>query len=613
MALRKLIISLLCALLAIPALPVSASTNGGAGVCVGNEDFLSSAVASKKKKKIKTVNADTLESDIKTREKDRLFSYYFHEVTRYKKIMPKFDACYAILMHCLEIYPHSSAVLYELAQYYIVMQQVDQGVAALEKAVKYAPDNYWYGQGLASIYMQRGEYEKAAAVMERLFKIFPGNSDILYTLLQIYNRNGSFEKSIELLDKLEVRMGKSEQISMQKYAIYDQMNEKEKALGEIKALSEEFPAEPRFKVMLGDVYLPDNPDEAYKIYKSVLDVEPDNAQAMYSLASYYEQTGKTEEYDRQINKVLLNKKVEPETKVDVMRSLVARNEAAKKDSTEIINLFEKIIQQESDDAQLPMLYAQYLYSKKMEDKALPVLRQVLQIEPENTAARMALLSSAVKEEDYDEVIDLSATGIETDPDILEFHYYLAASYQQTQRTDSIISVAQRAVKHITKESDKSMASDIYAILGDAYHAKGRNSEAYAAYDTSLVYNQDNIMALNNYAYYLSLDKINLDKAEEMSYRTVKAEPDNATYLDTYAWILFQKGNYVQAKLYIDQALKNGDIMSADVLDHSGDIYFKNGDIDKAIRAWEAAKKLSASESDVILIDKKIQQRKYIEK
>ena len=153
-----------------------------------------------------------------------------------------------------------------------------------------------------------------------------------------------------------------------------------------------------------------------------------------------------------------------------------------------------------------------------------------------------------------------------------------------------------------------MVSDFYAIMGDAFHSLKRDNEAYAAYDSALVFNPNNIGALNNYAYYLSLQRKNLDKAEEMSYKTIKAEPKNATYLDTYAWILFEKGNYAQAKIYIDEALKSDEEKSADILEHCGDIYYKCGEREKALDFWlQALDKKSTSPT----LERKIKEQKYI--
>mgnify|MGYP002915472440 FL=1 len=145
-------------------------------------------------------------------------------------------------------------------------------------------------------------------------------------------------------------------------------------------------------------------------------------------------------------------------------------------------------------------------------------------------------------------------------------------------------------------------------MGDFYHTKKMNTEAYAAYDSALVYNSANLGALNNYAYYLSLERRDLDKAEEMSYRTVKSEPKNPTYLDTYAWILFEKGNYAEARLYIDDAIKNDKDQSDTILEHGGDIYYMTGDVDGALKYWKQAQEVG-SESKTL--KKKIEKKKYI--
>ena len=244
----------------------------------------------------------------------------------------------------------------------------------------------------------------------------------------------------------------------------------------------------------------------------------------------------------------------------------------------------------------------------MNKESLPVLRQVLEIDPTNTAARMMLLGEAVRKEDYADVINLCEAGVEANPEMLEFYYYLAIAYNQAERTDDVIDICRRALTQVTDNSKKEVVSDFYTILGDACHTKNLNEEAYAAYDSALVYNPSNIPALNNYAYYLSVERRDLDKAEEMSYKTVKAEPDNATYLDTYAWILFEKGNYAEARLYIDNAIKSDKEKSGVIIEHCGDIYFMTGDVDGALKFWkEALERGSQSKT----LKQKIQKKKYI--
>ena len=488
-------------------------------------------------------------------EQQRKYDYFFLEAMRMKG-KNEYDAAFGLLQHCLDINPNASSALYEISQYYMFLRQVPQGQAALEQAVAFAPDNFWYSQGLVSLYQQQNELDKAVTLLEKMVTRFPSKQEPLFSLLDIYSRQEKYNDVISTLNRLEKRLGKNEQLSMEKFRIYLQMKDDKKAFQEIESLVQEYPMDMRYQVILGDVYLQNGKkQEAYDAYQKVLAVEPDNPMALFSMASYYEQTGQKELYQQQLDTLLLNKKVPSETKLNVMRQFVVQNEQDGKDSTRVISLFDRILEQEPDDAGIPMLYAQYLLSKGMNKEAFPVLRQVLAIDPTNTAARMMLLGEAVRKEDYNDVIDLCEAGVETNPEMLEFYFYLAIAYNQAERTDDVISICQKALTQITADSKKEVVSDFYSILGDAYHTKDLNTEAYAAYDSALVYNPSNIGALNNYAYYLSVERRNLDKAEEMSYKTVKAEPDNATYLDTYAWILFEKGNYAEARLYIDDALE----------------------------------------------------------
>jgi len=544
-----------------------------------------------------------------TPEQQRKYDYFFLEAMRLKE-KKDYASAFGLLQHCLDIHPNAASALYEVSQYYMFLRQVPQGQEALEKAVANAPDNYWYSQGLASLYQQQNELDKAITLLEQMVVRFPAKQDPLFNLLDLYGRQEKYDEVISTLNRLEKRMGKNEQLSMEKFRIYLQMKDDKKAFQEIESLVQEYPMDMRYQVILGDVYLQNGKkQEAYDVYQKVLAAEPDNPMAIFSMASYYKQTEQEELYQQQLDTLLLNKKVTPDTKVGVMRQMIVENEQADKDSTQIIALFDRIMKQEQDDPQISMLYAQYLLSKNMEAESVPVLEQVVDLDPTNKAARMMLIGAAVKKEDYKQIIKVCEPGIEATPDALEFYYYLAVAYNQAEKPDSVISICKRALEHTTADSKKEIVSDFYSILGDMYHTQKQMKEAYAAYDSALVYNPSNIGALNNYAYYLSVERRDLDKAEEMSYKTVKAEPNNATYLDTYAWILFEKGNYAEARIYIDNAMKSEGGDESDVIvEHCGDIYYMTGDVDGALTYWKKALEMG-SESKTL--KQKIEKKKYI--
>ena len=564
-----------------------------------------------------------MEQDPLTFEQRRKFDYCFLEAVRLKE-RGDMDAAFDMYSHCLDIHPESAATLFELAKFYMYLGQAQKGEECLRKAMKTEPGNYWYKETLAAYYQSKGENTKAIEVIDEMVSQFPTRLEPLMALADMYKREQDYPKVIETLNRLEELDGKSEQISMEKFRVYLTMGDTQQAFMEIENLAKEYPYDMRYLTILGDVYLNNGRlEEAYQTYQQALTREPGYSPAMISLASYYEKMGLDSLYQVQLDALLLNEKVESQTKVNIMRQLILKSERGDRDSTQIVGLFQSMLAQEQENADVAMLAAQYLLSKQMNEEVKPVLWQVLDLDPENKPARLQLLSFAISKEDLDEVIRICAPAVEYMPEALEFYYYWGvAHYQKEQKTEAM-EVFKKGVHHISSDSDKNLASDLYSMLGDLYHTLKMDAEAYAAYDSALVYKPDNIGALNNYAYYLSLERKNLDKAEEMSYRTVKAEPTNSTYLDTYAWILFEKGKYVEARIYIDQAMQNGGSQSSVVVEHCGDIYYQNGEREKAVEYWIQAEKLAAEEQEkaeegdeprdpkeLKLLNKKIANKKY---
>ena len=561
------------------------------------------ACASSKKVTMGTADGGMSEADA------RRHDYYFLEATRQREAGNHADAL-ALYEHCLSIHPQSAAVMYELAQYYAFLQQPERSRALLEKSVALQPDNFWYRQTLGAYYRSVKEVDKAIAVYEEMSRQFPARGELLMMLMDLYSQQKDYANLIKTLDRLEMKEGKSEQLSMEKYRIYLQMGDKEKAFTEMENLSKEYPNDLRYRVMLGDSYLDnDRADEAYAIFQEALATDPENAQAQLSLAAYYERMGMDSLFYAQQEAVLMNRKLDSGVKVEVMRRIILQNEQAGGDSTRVFQLFTRLLAAPQEDAAMATLCYSYMQHKQMDDSmAVPVLEKILEVEPDNIAARYSLLMVAVRKNDYEEAVRICEPAIQYNPEELAFYYYLGVSYFQTDRNPDALSVLQKGVLQVNPQSDKKLVSDFYTFIGDLHHSMDNQPACYEAYDSALVYNPDNIGVLNNYAYFLSLERCDLDRAEEMSYRTVKAEPKNDTYLDTYAWILFEKGRYTEARIYIDEAMKNGGAESATIVEHSGDIYFMLGEEDKALDFWKQA---AGMEHESKTLEQKIKQRRYI--
>jgi tetratricopeptide (TPR) repeat protein len=520
------------------------------------------------------------------------------------------DAAFDLLKHCVHIRPEAPEAYFFLAQYYMSLKQNDKAIECFKKAADLEPDNSTYLETLAKAYVTNDNDSLAIGTLEKIVEKETGRIDILEMLVQLYQNRADYGNTIKTLDRLETLEGKNERLTYAKSEIYSLTGDKKAAINEMKKLADQYPNDLNYRGMYGDALLMNGREkEAFDIYTGILKAEPDNYRAQLSMRAYYKQKDMAADADSMTMQLLLNKNTGDDARVYIMRQEIAESENGGGDSTKILRLFDRMMAQPQASTDIAILYATYMSLKKMpQEKIEAVLEKVLAQTPDNAAARLQLVAYAWQRDDLDRVIELCKAARQYNPDEMAFYYYEGMAHFRKDDNDSALNAFQNGISVIGEHSDPDIVSDFYAVMGDLLYEKGRAAEAYAAYDSCLQWKDDNIGCLNNYAYYLSVNGDSLDKAEKMSYRTVKAEPKNATYLDTYAWILFMQGRYAEAKIYIDQAVQNDSDSSAVILEHAGDIHAKAGDIDGAVELWARA---AAKDPANKLLARKIRQRKYI--
>ncbi len=540
------------------------------------------------------------------------FKMYYYEAVK-QQISGNYDAAYDLLEHCIGINPNAAEAYFMLSFYDGILKGDSAAFADVKKASELNPSNNAYLERIGVGYVSMGNLDEAIKAYEKLSRNSPERSDVLDFLAQLYSRQKDYDKMLDVLNRMEALEGASEDLTLAKMRVYSLQGKKEEEYNELKNMSEKHPNDMNYRVMLGNWLLQNGkPDEAGKLYIEVLQAEPENIMARMSMIDYYRTSGQAMRADSLQEVMLVSPKTPVDGKMALMRQVVADNEKNGADSTLVIDLFKKILKEPQETSDMAQLYAAYLTLKKMpQDSISKVLETVLAISPDNVAARLQLIQAEWNKQDFDRVIELSNQALDYSPDELAFYYFLGFAYIQKDDDDSALEVLRRGVSQINDQSNPSLVSDFYAIMGDILHDKGDDKGAYAAYDSCLQWKDDNYGCLNNYAYYLSVENKDLDKAAQMSYRTVQAEPDNSTFLDTYAWILFMQKKYAEALQYIDMAVKNDTTKSAVIIEHAGDIHAVNGDIDGAVKYWNEALKAGAENETVLR--RKIKLRKYVEK
>ena len=539
---------------------------------------------------------------------ERKFDYFFYEGLKLKHA-EKFDSSFEMFRHCLEIDSTSSVVLSELSTYYILFNQPENAASLMKKAVEYAPDNHEYRSTLATLLFNLGMFGEAADEYELLTKAYPERPELNFYLAESYTRMGEIGKAIDTFNALENLLGMFEALSMEKYRLYMTLQQPDSALNEVKKLGEKFPTESRYPIILGDLYLQQNDNtQALKYFQKAFEIDPESPFYPVSMANYYEKTGQSDSAKLQIKAALVNERLDINTKLRILERYIRQLLISSQDIEGANTLFETLFEQHPDESQLKLNYGQFLFALEKYDEARFQIQLVTESEPENVEAWQQLLQLAIQMDDFDEAIRICNKCRDIFPEDMLFSYYLGNVYYQKKEYRLALEIYEAAIPLIPNENIP-LKSSFYSIIGDTYFKMRETDKAFNAYEEALKYNDKNIIALNNYAYYLSLMNKDLSKAERMSAITIKMEPNNPTYIDTYAWIFFKQGNIMLAKLYIEQAISKDRTNSAELVDHYGDILYVSGDKEKAVEQWIKAKELGKNTATV---NKKIEEKTYFE-
>ncbi len=526
----------------------------------------------------------TLSEDEQTR-----FSTFFYEGIRQKEDR-KYDQALETFRICEQMDSTDGGLQSELGQLYTVIGKAEMALKATKKAYESNPSNWWYNLNLISLYAALKQNDKALDIAYNLENYYPEKEEVYQIQNSLYKETKQFEKAIEALDKLERIAGVDGAISMDKFNLYLQLKQNKKAIAEIDKLSAKFPSDMRYKVLRGDIFMYQKmPEKAFEVYKQVEANEPQNPYVYVSLSDYYKDKGDNEKSKENIVKALKLDDLEVEQKITILGDYVKNlvSDTVKLDETE--SLFKLLLDRYPLEERVYDYYAVFLQFRKRNVEALANYETMLNINPKNEQTWMQLVQLRLQEQNFEELKIAADRAIATLPEIHQYYFYKGIAETQLKNYQAALDANYKAIS-LVKETEKLVKGDYYAQIGDIYYKMDSTERAFEAYEKALEANSVNVYVMNNYAYYLSEKNQNLKKAESLSAKTIEKEPKNSTYLDTYAWIFYQQGNYSLAKFYMERAIDNMDKRQDPgvMYEHYGDILLKMGNEKKALEMWKKA-------------------------
>lgn len=542
------------------------------------------------------------------------------------------DATYELLRHALEINPNASEALYEIAvlklnklNFGAFSSQADSldiesATQELKRAYELEPSNPYFRSTLAQYYISNEDYEEATELYKIIAEEHP-NEENLSILYHLQEELADHEAALKTLDHLEQQVGLTDDVAIGRYHIYSNMGKDEEAFNTIERLNNEHPNEPKYLSMLAEVYEEQGDSlKALALFEQVVKADPTNINALNGLLLNHLSAGRTDEFNKLFSEFMRSKKADAEEKFNLARvyAVAVAQQGFDLSPSDMLHHFMEALNSTEENeylAELCYYFVDSLEDRISEEEKLDTYRAILEASPANNDARIKMLLHYISEEDPENIAKICQVGEQYNEDALFFYYYEGLALFQLNRTQESIDALVRGTAAINENTEAESASDLYAMLGDVYHETQMNEKAYEAYDEAIAFNPDNIMCLNNYAYFLSLEGKQLDKALEMSKHTVDAHPDDPTFLDTYAWILYKKGQYTMAKINIDQAVKNlpeeerETSSAANYYDHAGDIYYRCKDVNQAVEFWKQALQVADDQDTINKLNKKIKNRR----
>jgi tetratricopeptide (TPR) repeat protein len=506
--------------------------------------------------------------------------------------------------YCLKVRQNDDAVYYALSQLYLQKKDLASSASAIQKASKIDPSNIWYTQEMAFMLFEQGKYDESLKGFEKLVKKEPGNVEWLYGYAECLVRVGKISDAIKALDKTEEQVGKHPELTLQKFQLYVKNKQPEKGIEEINKSRKDFPEDPQLIGTLIDYYFQTKQDtKAISMLEELTKADPNNGRAHLGLSDIYRQQGKKKESFEELKKGFNCEDVDIDTK---MKILINIHETGAKLNPEVNELIDIMIKQYPTDSKAYSIQGDFLLGSDQTDKALSAYKLALKYDKSKYTIWNQVLIMEYQSGDYQNLFTDSKECLNLFPSVASVYLLNGVAANQLKKYDDAISGLETGKDLVI--NDKPLQSEFYSQLGEAYFGSKKYTEGKTNYELALSLDPLSTLNMNNFAYRLALAKIDLNRAEELIKKANLISPSQPHFLDTYGWVLFQKGDFQKAKEYFDRALV---LSSSDkvIVEHVGDAFFKNGSVDKAIEYWKIAKTLGSTNKNLEL---KIEKKEYYE-
>lgn len=524
-----------------------------------------------------------------------------------EKTIENFTKAADLFNQVLQADPANDAAMYELAALKQSQKNDADARQLLERAVTVNPNNEWYWVALADSYEKTNDLAKLENVFNELIRINPDKPDYYFDKANAYFLLGRLDDALAVYKKIESITGLTDDIVAQRQKIYLKQNKVDLAASELETMIAANPGQVRYYLLLSEIYNSNHfADKALDILLKAEKLAPDNGLVHLALADVYRDKKDNDACFNELKLAFAIPDLDIDQKLRIIMGYYPKfpDANAKASALELSRI---LVTTNPADARAHAAYGDMLTQSGNIKEARAEFKKSVALDDKAYNVQEQLVRLDISDNDADAALKDGQNALSLFPNQAWMNYLVGIAYQQKKNYPKAISYLKNATS--LELQDKDLLSQCFSNLGDCYHQQQDDAKSDEAYDKSLSYNPNNAYTLNNYAYYLSVRGLQLDKAAEMSKKSNDLQPGTASFEDTYAWILFKQKNYAQAKVWIEKAVAHDKSNSAVQVEHYGDIMFYLGNTEAAVTNWKKAKDMGEQSPT---LDRKINERKYIE-
>ena len=531
---------------------------------------------------------------------------YFVEGQKHM-ILEDYTKALGFFQKSLQINDNNPTVYYKIAELLTKNGDLDNAAVYIEKALSLKDDNKYFYLLAAEIYSSQNNFKQTAEIYEKLVQKIPEATEAFFDLANVYIYTNEYAKAIDAYNKIEQKYGLNEQVSIQKQKLHLQLGELDKAVQEAKRLIDNFPGEEKYYVNLAEILISnEKPDQAKPFLEEYIEQYGGSPKIHLMMYEIYRKKDDFQQARYHLNESFSSPELDIEAKLQIIAGYISKLPDPDVENM-VQTLAESLIETHPENPDAYAINGDLKINLGKKQEAIDYYRKAIELgETDNFALWQQILGIQMEAGNYDNVVSTADEAMEYFPNQAILYFFSGTANMILENYEDAIEMLE--VSKQFSASNKRLLSDIHSQLGDAYHYAEEFDKSNSSYEEALKINPLNYHVLNNYSYFLSLRKENLNDAKKMSERLVEDNPDDPTFLDTHAWVLYNLEEYKEALKYIEKAVK-GENTSGTILEHYGDILFKLGKVDEAVIQWEKAK---GHEDSSDQIDKKIAHRKIYE-